>query len=93
MLLQFRLKKNIPMKGFLIKLSHLHLGEREVLTLAYEIITVQLILLDDQDAVKDYNIYLKPRGVKRLSTGGCFKFIFKDRWLEYYIKLNQLNNK
>lgn len=63
--------------NFYERLSHLHEGERQALTLAYEL-NADLILLDDQDGVLEYRTYLRRRGVKRLGTKSLFKLLYEN---------------
>lgn len=88
-------------KSFYEKFPYLHEGERQALTLAFEL-KANIVLLDDADAVAVYKTYLRPLGVKRLSTGGACDLLFKIgkidispdimklKLLENAMKINQI---
>jgi len=88
-------------KSFYDKFPYLHEGERQALTLAFEL-KANIVLLDDADAVVEYKTYLRPLGIKRLSTRSACDLLFKMgkidissdimklKLLENAMKINQI---
>jgi len=80
---------------FYDKLKYLHDGEREALTVAKELLA-DCIILDDEDAIMAYHIWLKPLNVRYLSSFGVCKLLWekgftKINHLEMRLKINQAN--